>query len=83
MPPKAKHAGVRPHEMYKFDIAVFGGIPRLNVDTRYNHGFAPLADVVLTDIHVIHVVQESEIERAEIEYSRGVLVNLKINRNTG
>jgi hypothetical protein len=37
----------------------------------------------LTDIQVLHVVQESETERAEIEYSRGVLVNLKINRNTG
>jgi hypothetical protein len=63
--------------MHKVDITVFGGIPRLNADTRYNYGFAPPADMVLTDIHVLHVVQESETERAEIEYSRGILVNLE------
>jgi hypothetical protein len=77
MPPKAKHAGVRPHEMYKVDIAVFGRIPRVNADTRYNHGFVSPADVVLTDIRVLHVAQESETERSEIKYCRGVIFNLE------
>jgi hypothetical protein len=77
MPSKTKEAGVRPHEMDKVDIGVFGGIPRVNADTRYNHGFAPPTDVVLTEIRVLLVAQESETERAEIKYGRGVLVNLE------
>jgi Flp pilus assembly protein CpaB len=77
MPPKTKHAGVRPHEMDKLDIAVFGRIPRVNADSRHKHGFVPPADVVLTDIRVLHITQESETERAEIKYCRGVLFNLE------
>jgi hypothetical protein len=32
-PPKTKQAGVRPHEMDKVDIAVFGRIIQVNGDT--------------------------------------------------
>jgi hypothetical protein len=37
----------------------------------------PPADLVLTDIRVLHVTQESETERAEIKNCRGVLFNLE------
>jgi hypothetical protein len=83
MHPKTKHAGVCPHKMDKVDIAVFGRITRVNADTRYNHGFVPPADVVLTDIRVLHVTQESETERAEIKYGRESSSIWKIKRNAG
>jgi hypothetical protein len=77
MPPKTEQAGVRPCEMDKVDIGVLGRIPRVNADTRHNHGFGTPADVVLTDIRVFHVLQESETERAKSEDGLGVLVNLE------
>jgi hypothetical protein len=77
MPPKTKHAVVRPHKMDKVDVAVFGRITRVNADTGYNHGFVTPADVVLTDIRVLYVTQESETERAHIKHGRGVIFNLE------
>jgi hypothetical protein len=66
--------------MDKVDIAVFGRITRVNGDTRYNHGFVPPADVVLTDIRVLHGTQESETERTVIKYGRGVIFRFgKVN----
>jgi hypothetical protein len=83
MPPKTEQAGVRPSEMDKVDIGVLGRIPRVNADTRHNDGFVPPADVVLRDIRVLHVAQESETERSDIEYGRGVSFNLKNHTQYG
>jgi hypothetical protein len=77
MPPKTEQAGVSPHEMYEVNNGGLVTILRVDADTRDNHGFAPPADVVLTYIRVVHVAQESETERPEIEYGRGVLLNLE------
>jgi hypothetical protein len=77
MPPKTEQAGVHPREMDKVDIVVLVRKQRVNGDTRDNHGFGPPTDVVLADIRAVHVLQESETERAKSEDGRGVLVNLE------
>jgi hypothetical protein len=77
MPPKTDIAGVRPHEMNKVDIGVLVRKTRVNAFTRDNHGFAPQTDVVLADIRAVHVLQESETEKAKSEDGRGVLFNLE------
>jgi hypothetical protein len=63
--------------MNKFDIGVLVRKPRVNAFTIDNHGFAPPTDVVLADIRVVHVLQESETERAKSEDGRGVLFNVE------
>jgi hypothetical protein len=63
--------------MNEVDIGVLVRKPQVNADTRNNHGFGPPTDVVLADNRAVHVLQESETERAKSEDDRGVLFNLE------
>jgi hypothetical protein len=77
MPPKTKHIIMVPDEMHKVDSAGYVTKDRVNADACYYHSLISPLDVVLTDIHVIHVTQESKAKRTYIENECRVINNLE------